>query len=88
MKEKELYNNKRFRITQSETGAIYIESGYYATSATTYHDNTVGYDNPGILNKAIRRAINNIVTRQTGKPALVNINVMNEKKTYREYFQL
>lgn len=85
------YDNKRFRITADDNNGVLgldIESGYCATQAVVYDDNTIGCDNPGILNKAIRRAINIIVTKRTGKPALVNINIMNEKKTYREYYNL
>lgn len=87
---KTLYDNRLFRISQNEHGGLWIDNNTtnYTTSATIYDDNTVGYSHPGVMTKASRRAINSIVERQTGKPALVKINILGEHITYEEYYNL
>ena len=86
-----LYNNQRFTISRSSSGTgLYIDNNAtgFSTGATLYDDNTLGYDNPGVLTKAIRRAINRIVERETGKPAMIDVNIMHELRTYKDFHNL
>ena len=86
----QLYNNRNFTISMTEHGGLWIDNNRtgYTTSATIYANNTVGYDYPGILTKAMKRAINTIVERETGRPALVKISPLGEYQTYSEHFNL
>lgn len=89
---KTYYDNKKFTIRAGYTNGVVgidITTVLYATHGVVYDNNTIGYDNPSAAStKAIRRAVNSIVERLTGKPALVNINIMNELKTYTDYYNL
>lgn len=85
-----LYDNNNFTIQQNEHGGLWVTNNRtgYTTSATVYDNNTVGYDWPSVMTKASRRAIDAIVRKQTGKPALMRVSLLGEYKTYGEYYGL
>lgn len=67
-----IYDNKRFAIHLSEYGGYWLDNHAtgMTTSATVYHDNTIGYDHPGYTTKAMRQALHNHIKKTTGKPAM------------------
>lgn len=85
-----LYDNKRFIIQQTEAGGLWISNMQtgYTTSATVYDNNTVGYTAPGVMTKDSRRAIDRIVQRQTGRPAMVKVDIWGSMETYAAHFKL